>query len=56
MFAIPTSGAAGAVVEELEPAVLVVRAARNGEHVDLVEVVFARVLEDDTRLERVASP
>ena len=47
------AGAAGAVVEELEPAVLVVRAARNRLHVDLIEIVLARVLDDDASLERV---
>ena len=42
------------IVEEFEPAVLVVRAARNRRDVDLIEVVFAGVLDDSARLERVA--
>ena len=46
-------GAGGAVVEELEPAVLVVRAAGNRLHVDLIEIVLARVLDDDAGLDRV---
>src|SRR5690606_12238355 len=41
-------------VAELEAAVMVVRAARNGADVDLVEVVLTRVLDLDAGLERVA--
>ena len=48
-------GPAGAVVEELERPVLVVGAAGNRRDVDLVEIVFARVLDDDAGLERVAA-
>src|SRR5207245_10170564 len=48
------AGPAGAVVEELEPAVLVVRAAGDRLHVDLIEVVLTRVLDDEAGLDRVA--
>ena len=44
-----------AVVEKLEFAVLVVRAARNRVDVDLIEIVFARVLDRDAAFERVAA-
>src|SRR5438046_8323390 len=45
------AGAAAAVVEELESPVLVVRATGDGVDVDLVEIVLARILDCDTRLE-----
>src|SRR5262249_42338737 len=45
------AGAAGTVVEELEAAVLIVRASRNRLDVDLIEVILARVLDDHTGLD-----
>src|ERR671934_205845 len=45
------AGSARTAVEELESSVLIVRSPRNRIHVDLIEVVLARVLDGHARLE-----
>jgi hypothetical protein len=50
-LATPQAGAARAPVGELEAAVLVVGVAGQDADVDLVEVVLARVLDEDAGLE-----
>ena len=43
--------AALTIVEELEPSVLVVGAARDCRDVDLIEIVLARILDEGARLQ-----